>query len=78
MTLAELKNGVSAQIEAVDCTQPGVLRLMVLGLVEGVPVSLRNVAIGGDPIEVSVHGASVSVRLEQARHIQLRALPANP
>ena len=78
MTLAELKSGVDAKIEAVDAVQPGVLRLMVLGLVEGVPVKLRNVAIGGDPIEVSVHGASISVRLEQARHIRLCALPASP
>lgn len=71
MTLADLKSGVHATIAAIDASRPGVQRLMVLGLVEGTPVTIRNAAIGGDPIEVSVYGASVSVRLEQARFFQL-------
>ena len=71
MTLADLKPGMSADIVAVDPHPPGVVRLMVLGLVEGAAVSYRNAAIGGDPIEVSVLGASISVRREQARHFQI-------
>lgn len=71
MTLADIKPGIEATIEAIDATQPGVERLMVLGLVEGAPVSFRHAAIGGDPIEVSVYGAALSIRLEQAQHFRL-------
>ena len=74
MNLAELKSGMQAEIAETDPSQPGVVRLMVLGLVEGAPVSLRNTAIGGDPMEICVHGTSISVRLEQARHFRLKLL----
>jgi ferrous iron transport protein A len=66
LTLADLKPGMQARIERVDARQPGIVRLMVLGLVEGAQVVFRNTAIGGDPLEISVHGASISVRREQA------------
>ncbi len=71
LTLADLKPGMKANIVSVDALSPGVVRLMVLGLVEGAPVSFRNAAIGGDPLEVAVLGASISVRREQARHFQI-------
>jgi ferrous iron transport protein A len=76
MTLKELRPGQSARIEKVDARQPGVLRLMVLGLIEGVEVQHANSAIGGDPMEVSVYGTAISVRKEQASHF--RIAPLNP
>ena len=66
MTLKELPPGQSARIEAVDARQPGVVRLMVLGLIEGVEVLHQNSAIGGDPMELSVFGTAISVRKQQA------------
>ena len=66
MTLRELRPGESALIEKVDASQPGVLRLMVLGLIEGVEVEHANSAIGGDPMEISVYGTAISVRKQQA------------
>lgn len=71
MTLADLKPGMTADIVAVDPHSPGVIRLMVLGLVEGAAVRYRNSAIGGDPLEISVLGASISVRREQAQHFKI-------
>ena len=71
MTLADLREGMAAEITAVDPFHEGVVRLMVLGLVEGSRVSFRNAAIGGDPLEIDVMGASISVRLEQARHFRI-------
>jgi Fe2+ transport system protein FeoA len=53
MTLREMNPGQTARIEAVDAKQPGVVRLMVLGLIEGAEVLFENSAIGGDPMEVS-------------------------
>ena len=78
MTLQELRPGQSARIEQVDARQPGVLRLMVLGLIEGVEVQHANAAIGGDPIELSVYGTSISVRKQQAGCFRISPLNANP
>lgn len=71
MTLADLKPGQTARIRSVDTRVPGVVRLMVLGLVEGAEVCFRHAAIGGDPLEVSVFGTSISIRKEQARQFQI-------
>ena len=68
MTLAELKPGQSARIESIDTSSPGIVRLMVLGLIEGVTVRFENAAIGGDPLEISLFGASVSIRKQQAQN----------
>lgn len=71
MTLADLKPGQTARIQSVDTRLPGIVRLMVLGLVEGADVRFRHAAIGGDPLEISVFGSSISIRKEQARQIQV-------
>jgi Fe2+ transport system protein FeoA len=76
MTLRELRPGQSARIEHVDARQPGVVRLMVLGLIEGVEVQHASSAIGGDPIELSVFGTAISVRKQQADYFQVS--PLNP
>ena len=77
MTLQELKPGQSATIEQVDASQPGVLRLMVLGLIEGVEVRYRNSAIGGDPMELSVFGTAISVRKQQAGSFKISPVATN-
>ena len=71
MTLAELGPGMSAVITGVEAHDAGILKLMVLGLVEGAPIQFRNAAIGGDPIEVGVLGASISLRRDQARRFRI-------
>ena len=62
MTLKELNPGQSARIDATDARQPGVVRLMVLG---------------GDPIEVSVHGAAISIRKQQAGCFRISPIVSN-
>ena len=76
MTLDDLKPGQSGRIKSIKTHSPGIVRLMVLGLVEGVVVRFENAAIGGDPLEISVYGASISVRREQARNFELAGVPA--
>ena len=71
MTLANLKRGQSARIESINTSSPGIVRLMVLGLVEGVTVRFENAAIGGDPLEISLFGTSISIRKQQAEHFQI-------
>ncbi len=77
MTLKELRRGQSARIDKVDSSKPGVVRLMVLGLTEGTEVRYQNAAIGGDPMEISVLGTSISVRRQQADSFLVSPLTAN-
>lgn len=77
MTLEELRFGQRARIEDVDAAQPGVLRLMVLGLIEGAEVRYANSAIGGDPMEVTVFGTAISIRKQQAACFQVSPISAN-
>jgi len=71
VTLADLKRGQSAKIMHIDTSKPGVIRLMVLGLIEGAMVRLEHAAIGGDPLEISLFGASISVRKQQAEFFEI-------
>jgi Fe2+ transport system protein FeoA len=77
MTLRELRPGQYARIEHVDARQPGVVRLMVLGLIEGAEVRHANSAIGGDPMEVSVYGTAISIRKQQADCFRISPLYPN-
>lgn len=70
-TLAGLRKGQKARIDAIDAADPQVQRLMTLGLVEGVEVELASVALGGDPLEFRVFGRGISLRQEQARQFRI-------
>ena len=77
MTLRELIPGQSARIEKIDANQPGVVRLMVLGLTEGASVQFENSAIGGDPMEVTVYGTAISIRKQQASSFSVSPIDTN-
>jgi len=77
MTLRELRPGQSGRIEKVDTSQPGVIRLMVLGLIEGAEIQYENSAIGGDPMEVTVFGTSISIRKQQAGNFSISPVTTN-
>jgi Fe2+ transport system protein FeoA len=74
MTLSELAPGESATIEAIDTSDPAVLRLMVLGLVEGAALTYIRCSLGGDPLEFRLAGAAISLRREQARRFRVAPL----
>ncbi len=76
MTLADMVPGDIAKLAQIDTNDPGVIRLMILGMVEDVTVRLENIAIGGDPLEVGFFGSSVSLRKEQARHFKIERIPS--
>lgn len=77
MTLREMQPGQKVRIEKVDARQPGVVRLMVLGLVEGAEIQFENAAIGGDPMEVSVFGTAISIRKQQAGYFSVSPMFTN-
>lgn len=51
----------------------GALRrhLMDLGLIKGTQVTVRKVAPLGDPIEITVRGYELSIRKEEAAHVEV-------
>ena len=71
MTLADLKRGDRARIEAVDPAEPTVRRLMVLGLVEGAELECLGGSLGGDPLELRIHGSALSLRRADARRFSV-------
>jgi ferrous iron transport protein A len=77
MTLADLAPGDTAKLDKIDTRDPGVIRLMILGMVEDITVRMENIAIGGDPLEVGFFGSSVSLRKEQARHFEVTRIIAS-
>ncbi len=77
MTLADLAPGDSAKLDEINTQDPGVIRLMILGMVEDITVRMENIAIGGDPLEVGFFGSSVSLRKEQARHFKVTQITAS-
>jgi Fe2+ transport system protein FeoA len=78
MTLADLAPGDTAKLDEINTQDPGVIRLMILGMVEDITVRMENIAIGGDPLEVGFFGSSVSLRKEQARHFKVTRITDTP
>ncbi len=74
-TLADLDPGDRAEIVSVDAADEAVQRLMVLGLVEGAELKFLRRSLGGDPLEVKLYGAAISLRRDQARSFRVRRLP---
>ena len=62
-----MQPGDRARIESIETADPAVQRLMVLGLVEGAELTFLRRSLGGDPLEIRIYGASISLRDEQAR-----------
>lgn len=73
MTLAQLRAGQRCVVRRVNDGSVAVQRLMTLGIVEGVTVSLVRRSIGGDPLEIDLYGSSISLRRSQAMCIEVEA-----
>ena len=73
MTLADLKRGDRARIDSVDAIEPSVQRLMTLGLVEGAELECLGGSLGGDPMELRIHGSALSLRRADARRFKVES-----
>lgn len=69
-----MKPGDRAEIVSVETDDPSVQRLMVLGLVEGAELTFLRRSLGGDPLELRLYGAAISLRREQARRFHVRPI----
>lgn len=74
MTLNELKIGQTALVLTIG--GQGALRqhLLDMGLIPGAEVTLTQFAPMGDPIEVRIHGYELTLRLADARQIQIEPI----
>ena len=70
-TLREVKVGETAAVIKLHGEGAVKRRIMDMGLTKGVPVYVRKVAPLGDPIEVTVRGYELSIRLADAEMIEV-------
>ena len=71
MTLDQLKVGSSAIISAVGGNGALRCRLLDMGLIPHTRVTLQKVAPMGDTIEIQVRGYELTLRVEEARKIEV-------
>ena len=71
MVLSEIKPGQIVEVVNVAGQSSFRRRLMELGLVPGTRVELLRVAPLGDPVELLVRGASLSIRKAEASVIEV-------
>ena len=73
MTLNELKVGESAVITSVGGEGALRCRLLDMGFIPRTRVTLQKVASMGDPIEIMVRGYELTLRVDDAKKIEVRA-----
>lgn len=73
MTLDELSLGQSGTITVVGGAGPLRCRLLDMGLIPHTRVTLRKIAPMGDPIQIAVRGYELTLRVEDAKQIQVEA-----
>ncbi len=73
MTLDEMRLGQSGIITAVGGSGALRCRLLDMGLIPHTKVTLRKIAPMGDPIQISVRGYELTLRVADAKQIQVEA-----
>ena len=74
MTLDKLPVGMSGVIASVGGEGPLRCRLLDMGLIPKTRVCVTKIAPLGDPIELRVRDYTLSIRLEDARQIEVSEL----
>jgi ferrous iron transport protein A len=76
MLLSEIHPGQVVQVVGISGQSSFRRRLLELGLVPGTRIELLRVAPLGDPVELLVRGASLSIRKAEASVIEVATLGA--
>ncbi len=71
MTLDKLPIGKKGTIRKVDGEGPLRCRLLDMGLIPGTDVMVRKVAPMGDPIEIHIRGYELTIRIDDAKKIEI-------
>ena len=70
-TLAEIALGSTATIARVEGPRPYRRRLLEMGLVPGIEVTVVSRAPLGDPLQIEVRGGQWSIRRDEAAQIEV-------
>lgn len=70
-SLAELPPGDQATILNIDGDDAVTARILEMGVSPGCPVKVIGKAPLGDPIEIEIRNYRLSIRIEEARRIQI-------
>jgi ferrous iron transport protein A len=73
MKLSELQIGQQAIISGFEKSEIAI-KLMEMGLIPGEKIHIEKFAPLGDPISIFVAGYSLSLRIDEARHIDVNVL----
>ncbi|MBE5790908.1 MAG: ferrous iron transport protein A [Clostridiales bacterium] len=73
MLLSELKIGQTARIKKVGGEGALRLRFLDMGLIPKTQITLIKVAPMGDPIEVRLRGYELTMRVDEAKWIEVEA-----
>lgn len=71
MTLAELKRGQTCRVVRVGGSGRVRRRILDMGVTAGAMIEVQGVAPLGDPIHVKVKGYHLSLRKEEATHVEV-------
>ena len=71
MNLSELKEGQTASVVRVGGDGPFRRRLLEMGFLRGTEVYVEKYAPLKDPIELILKGYHVSLRVDEAAHVQV-------
>ncbi|MGN0696912.1 MAG: ferrous iron transport protein A [Oscillospiraceae bacterium] len=77
MTLNELKPGESGTITAVGGEGALRCRLLDMGIIPRTAVTLRKTAPMGDPIEIHLRGYDLTIRLDDAKNIEITPISSD-
>lgn len=77
MTLNELKSGESGTITSVGGEGALRCRLLDMGIIPKTVVTLRKTAPMGDPIEIHLRGYDLTIRLDDAKNIEIVPLSSD-
>ena len=72
-TLDQLPEGHAATILDVDGEDAVAVRLLEMGLTDGEVIRSLGAAPLGDPLEFEVRGYRISLRIVEARRVQIRS-----
>ncbi|MGM9645642.1 MAG: ferrous iron transport protein A [Eubacteriales bacterium] len=71
MTLDKLPIGKSAIVTKVGGEGELRLRLLDMGIIPGTEITIHKIAPLGDPIEIRIRGYELTLRIEDAKNIEV-------
>jgi len=76
-TLDQIKVGDLVEVTKMGAKGDVRFRLLDMGLVKGVEIKIIRVAPLGDPIEILINGFNLSLRIEEAKNIEVKVIKIN-